>query len=169
MVRSVRALRGSATMAKLTPFAELATALERVGRGLREGTVSWSAAVASTLVATIDDLKILIRSVRAWSAGDDQRAAARSAELSRIAPSPTPAASAAPSAGKAAAAGGGFFAAESSNIAAGLELLATRPNDRDAAGNVLRRVRAIRGVAGIKDVAPLSDVMAGAEDRKSDV
>jgi hypothetical protein len=28
---------------------------------------------------------------------------------------------------------------------------------------VLRRVRALRGVAGIKDVAPLSDVMAGAE------
>jgi chemotaxis protein histidine kinase CheA len=160
IVRNARALRGSATMAKLTPFAELATALERVGRALREGSVPWSPALAGTLVATIDDLKILIRSVRAWSAGDDQRASARAAELARIAPAVTPSAAAATQGG---ASGGGFFAAESSNIAAGLELLATRPNDRDAAVNVLRRVRALRGVAGIKDVSPLSEVMAGAE------
>jgi chemotaxis protein histidine kinase CheA len=159
IARNARALRGSATMAKLTPFAELATALERVARALRDATVAWSPALSGTLVATIDDLKILIRSVRSWSAGDDQRAANRAAELVRIAPAATPSASSTP----AAAAGGGFFAAESSNIAAGLELLATRPNDRDAAVNVLRRVRAMRGVAGIKDVAPLSDVMAGAE------
>jgi len=159
IARNARALRGSATMAKLIPFAELASALERVGRALREGSIQWSAALAGTLVATIDDLKILIRSVRSWSAGDDQRASARITELGRIAPAATPSASAATQA----AAGGGFFAAESSNIAAGLELLATRPNDRDAAVNVLRRVRALRGVAGIKDVVPLSEVMAGAE------
>jgi HPt (histidine-containing phosphotransfer) domain-containing protein len=159
LARNARSLRGSATMAKLTPFAELATALERVGRALRDGTVAWSPALAGTIVATVDDLKILIRSVRSWSAADDQRAATRAAELNRIAPA-APVASV-PAGG--AGAGGGFFAAESSNIAAGLELLATRPNDRDAATNVLRRVRAMRGVAGIKDVSPLSDVMAGAE------
>jgi chemotaxis protein histidine kinase CheA len=160
LARNARALRGSATMAKLTPFAELASALERVGRALREGAVAWSPAVAGALVATIDDLKILIRSVRAWSPADDQRASARGTELARMAPAPAPAsASATPSS----TAGGGFFAAESQNIAAGLELLATRPNDRDAAVNVLRRVRAMRGVAGMKDVSPLSDVLAGAE------
>ena len=158
--RNARALRGSATMAKLTPFAELASALERVARALREGTLHWSPALAGTLVATVDDLKILIRSVRGWLPADDQRAAARAAELARIAPAATPAASAS---AQRANSGGGFFAAESSNIAAGLELLATRPNDRDAAANVLRRVRALRGVAGIKDVSPLADVMAGAE------
>lgn len=157
--RNARALRGSATMAKLTPFAELALSLERIGRGLREGAVAWSPALSGALVAAIDDLKILIRSVRSWSPADDQRASARAAELARIAPPLTPSApTPTPGAG-----GGGFFAAESSNIAAGLELLATRPNDRDAAVNVLRRVRALRGVAGIKDVTPLSDVMAGAE------
>ncbi|HEY2852011.1 MAG TPA: Hpt domain-containing protein [Gemmatimonadaceae bacterium] len=160
LARNARALRGSATMAKLRPFAELSTALERVGRGLREGTVAWSPAIAGALVAAVDDLKILIRAVRNWSIGDDQRAAARTAELTRIAPAVTPAA---PTAAAAAGSGSGFFVAESSNIAAGLELLATRPNDRDAATNVLRRVRALRGVAGIKDVAPLADVMAGAE------
>ena len=159
LARNARALRGSATMAKLKPFADLALSLERIGRGLREGAVAWSPALSGALVAAIDDLKILIRSVRAWSPADDQRASSRAAELSRIAPPLTPSAPT-PSPG---AAGGGFFAAESSNIAAGLELLATRPNDKDAAVNVLRRVRALRGVAGIKDVTPLSDVMAGAE------
>ena len=158
--RNARALRGSATMAKLTPFAELALSLERVGRGLREGAVAWSPGLAGALVAAIDDLKILIRSVRSWAPADDQRASARAAELARVAPPLTPSAPAPNAAG---AAGGGFFAAESSNIAAGLELLATRPGDRDAAVNVLRRIRALRGVAGIKDVLPLSDVMAGAE------
>jgi chemotaxis protein histidine kinase CheA len=160
MARHARALRGSATMAKITPFAELATALERVGRGLRDGALAWSPALSGALIAAIDDLKFLVRSVRAWSAADDQRAAIRTAELTKLAPAITPSAPAATPAG---AAGGGFFAAESANIAAGLELLATRPNDKDAAINVLRRVRAMRGVAGIKDVAPLADVMAGAE------
>jgi len=160
LARNARALRGSATMAKLAPFAELSAALERVGRTLREGSLAWSPAVAGVLVATIDDLKILTRAVRTWSPNDDQRATTRAAELGRLAPAATPSATAATAA---ASGGGGFFAAESSNIAAGLELLATRPGDRDAAVNVLRRVRALRGVAGIKDVAPLSDVMAGAE------
>ena len=34
--RSARALRGSATMAKLPAFAEMAAGIERVGHGLRE-------------------------------------------------------------------------------------------------------------------------------------
>lgn len=160
LTRAARTLRGSATMAKLTPFAELATALERVGRAMRSGALPWSAALAGALTSAIDDLKILIRAARSWTPAEDQRATARTAELTRFAPAVTPTAASTPAA---ASSGGGFFAAESSNIAAGLELLATRPNDRDAAVNVLRRVRAMRGVAGIKDVSPLSDVMAGAE------
>ena len=157
--RTARALRGSATMAKLTPFVELATALERVGRAMREGRLQWSSALAGTLTAAVDDLKILIRAARSWSPAEDQRAATRTAELTRVAPAATPSAATAAAANS----GGSFFAAESSNIAAGLELLATRPNDKDAAVNVLRRVRAMRGVAGIREVGPLADVMAGAE------
>jgi HPt (histidine-containing phosphotransfer) domain-containing protein len=157
--RTARALRGSATMAKLTPVADLATALERVGRALRESRLQWSPAVSGALTSAVDDLKILIRGVRSWSPAEDQRASTRTAELTRLAPAATPSAAAITAANS----GGSFFAAESSNIAAGLELLATRPNDRDAAVNVLRRVRAMRGVAGIKEVGPLADVMASAE------
>ena len=160
LVRGARALRGSATMAKLTQFADLATAVERVGRALRDRSLSWTPALTAALTATVDDLKLLLRSARSWSAAEDQRVTQRVAELTRYVPAaPSAPAPATPNA----ASGSNFFAAEAANIAAGLELLATRPSDRDAASNVLRRVRALRGVAGIRDVPPLADVMEGAE------
>jgi chemotaxis protein histidine kinase CheA len=164
LVRYARALRGSATMARLTPFADLASALERVGRGLREGTVAWSPALRGALTSAVDDFKMLLRAARNWTPADGERAAARTAELVRLVPSIAQSQTTTPTAsGGGGGGGGGFFVAESSNIAAGLELLATRPNDRDAAVNVLRRVRALRGVAGIKEVPPLADIMEAAE------
>ena len=42
--RTARALRGTATMAKLGPFAEVAAALERVGRVLQDGALRWEPA-----------------------------------------------------------------------------------------------------------------------------
>jgi chemotaxis protein histidine kinase CheA len=162
LVRYARALRGSATMARLTPFADLASALERVGRGLREGTVAWNPALRGALTSAVDDFKTLLRAARNWTPADGERAAARTAELVRLAPSTAPSQASTPTA-PGSGGGGGFFVTESSNIAAGLELLVTRPNDRDAAVNVLRRVRALRGVAGIKEVPPLADIMEAAE------
>ena len=53
--RIARALRGSATMAKLTAFAEMAGGLERVGRGRRGGVTLWEPALAGALVAAVDE------------------------------------------------------------------------------------------------------------------
>ena len=39
--RNARALRGSATMAKVPGITELANALERLVKGLRDGSVQW--------------------------------------------------------------------------------------------------------------------------------
>jgi HPt (histidine-containing phosphotransfer) domain-containing protein len=157
--RVARALRGSATMAKLPAFAEMAAGMERVGRALRERALAWDIALGGVLVATVDDCKILLRSVRAWSPADDARASARVAELARYAPvrPATPVASPTTSGHDS------YLATEASNIGAGLELLATRPSDRDAAGNVLSRVRALRGIASVKDHASLADVLEAAE------
>jgi HPt (histidine-containing phosphotransfer) domain-containing protein len=157
--RAARALRGSATMAKLPAFAEMAAGIERVGRSLRERTLPWDAALRGALVATVDDCKLLIRNVRAWSPSDDARSRARVTELARFAP----ARAATPTASPATAGHDSYLATESANIGAGLELLATRPSDRDAAGNVLGRVRALRGIAGVKDHATLADVLEAAE------
>jgi chemotaxis protein histidine kinase CheA len=158
--RVARALRGSATMAKLTAFAEMAAGIERVGRGLRAGTTRWEPALAGALVAAVDDCKLLLRNVRAWSPADDARSRARIDELARYAPdrAATPAAGSQP-----APSDGGFLVTEVANIGAGAELLATRPSDRDAAANVLRRVRAMRGIAGVKDHASLADVLEATE------
>lgn len=152
-----RALRGTATMAKLSSFADLASGVEGVGRALRGGATKWDERLKSVLTATIDDFKILVRAVRSWSPTEDQLAMRRLQELGQFAPV------AAGTATPAAASGSTFFASETNNIAAGLELLATRPDDHVGGANVLARVRALRGVAGVKDVAALSEVTEAAE------
>ena len=157
--RAARALRGSATMAKLLAFADVASGLERVGRALRDGALRWDAGLSAVVVAAVDDSKLLLRNVRTWGEAEDTRARARASELTQYAAvrDPTPLAS--PSA----QGHDSYLATEASNIGAGLELLTTRPGDRDAAANVLRRVRALRGIASVKDHPALADVLEAAE------
>jgi len=162
--RVARALRGTATMAKLPSFAEVAAAVERVGRAMQEGSLRWDATLGGAMVATIDDLKALLHSARTWSAAEDQRASSRTAELARFAPARPFAPTRDAGAPRSAIAGSAFLATESSNIAAGLELLSTRAGAADTAANLLRRIRALRGVAGVKSVAPLADVLEATED-----
>src|SRR4029450_5833450 len=85
-ITAARALRGSSTMAKLIRMAELAGSVERVGRGWREGSVRWNPELRSAIVAAIDDIRILLRTVRSWSAAEEQRASARVAELRGLVP-----------------------------------------------------------------------------------
>ena len=155
--RAARALRGSATMAKLPSFAELASAVEAVGRDMREGTLGWEPGLKGALTAAVDDLKILVRAARAWSPAEDQWAQQRVAELGQFVKYPagaaTPVATTSPA----------FFASETSNVAAGLELLAARPDNREGALNVLQRIRALRGVAGVQEIPALAEVSEAAE------
>lgn len=155
--RVARALRGSATMARLTMFAELSSAVEAVGRALRQGTLAWDESLKAALTAAVDDLKILVRAARSWSAAEDEWAHKRLTDLSRFVTTPQ----AAPT--PIAASGTAYFITETANIAAGLELLATRPDDRNDAENVLKRIRALRGVSGVRDVPALSEVSEAAE------
>jgi hypothetical protein len=155
--RSARALRGSATMAKLIPLADLASAVEAVGRALKQGTLPWDSALKGVLTATVDDFKILVRAARTWSQDEDRRAQQRTAEIGGLVQlpggAPTPIV----------ATGTTFFSTEATNIAAGLELVASRPDDQVGAGNVLAKIRAFRGIAGVKDVPALSEVLEAAE------
>jgi len=163
MQRVARALRGTATMAKLPSFADVAAGVERVGRAMHEGALQWDPALHGALTAAVDDLKTLIHAARKWSPVEDQRAQSRSEELAKF----VPLGGGAPKTGdaqKAAAAGSTFLAAEASNIAAGLELLNTRSGAADTASNLLRRVRALRGVAGVKEITSLADVLEATED-----
>lgn len=158
--RAARALRGSATMARLGAFADLAAALERAARSLRDGSLRWSPALSGAIVGAVDDLKVLVRAARAWGDGESRRASARAAEISGFLPAerPTPIS---PGVGQT---GPAFLAGETANIAAGLELLLTGPADASAPGIVLQRLRALRGIAAIRDVPPLPDVLEAADE-----
>jgi chemotaxis protein histidine kinase CheA len=155
--RAARALRGSATMARLQSFAELASSVESVGRSLRQGTLGWDTNLKGALTAAVDDFRILVRAARAWSPAEDESAMRRVSELALFAQAPAGAAT------PIAISGTAFFSSETSNIAAGLEMLATRPDDRSGGLNVLARVRALRGVAGVRDVPALAEVTEAAE------
>jgi chemotaxis protein histidine kinase CheA len=155
--RAARALRGSATMARLPGFAELASAVEGVGRALREGQLGWDQALKGALTTAVDDLKILVRAARAWSPAEDQWAAARVAELRQFVAPMVPSAVAPMGTNVA------FFGSEATTLATELEQLAANPADRDGAMNALQRVRALRGVAGVNDVHGLSNVSEATE------
>ena len=82
---AARQLRGSSVMYRLRGMAELAGAVERIGRRLAVGTLAWSPAVSSVLVGAVDALKSLLRAVRAWGPAEDARVGAAVAELNELA------------------------------------------------------------------------------------
>jgi len=85
---AARGLRGSATMAKAGGLAQLATSVERIASGVVRGSISWEPELQRSLVGAIEDLKLLVRSVRQWGAEQDARVEESLARLSRYAPPP---------------------------------------------------------------------------------
>ena len=154
-----RALRGSATMARQAPIAEMATALERLAKALRDSSLAWDAAVSGAVVATVDDLKILLRNVRTWSAADDQRARARTEELTRLAPVK-------PRRSSGVMGGGSFVyvASEAADLATSLVAFVANPGHTAPLLEALPRVRALRGMASLRDLPPLGEVVEAVED-----
>jgi chemotaxis protein histidine kinase CheA len=83
---AARGLRGSATMAKASGLARLATSVERIASGVMQGAISWDPELQRSLVGAIEDLKLLVRSVRQWGAEQDARVEESVARLARYAP-----------------------------------------------------------------------------------
>ena len=159
--RNARALRGSATMAKVHGITEVANALERTVKGLRDGTIQWTPHVRGEIVAAVDDLKILIRGVRTWGSAEADRAAQRTRALNVLAPAGLRAASPTPVAIAGSAA---FLAAQTSDVAAGLTRFAEDPGPPATFADTLARIRALRGVAALLDLPPLAEVVAAVDD-----
>ncbi len=149
--RAARGLRGAATMAKLAPIAEVAKGLERLARQVREGRLRWDVAVRGTAIAAIDDIKILVRGARSWGDAEETRAAARIRELEQVAPKQVHTVQR----GKGAA----FLAGAAADAAAGLLAFAEQPGSPEEFAEVMNRVRALRGVAALKDLPPLAEVV----------
>jgi chemotaxis protein histidine kinase CheA len=83
---AARGLRGSATMAKAGELARLANSVERIAVGVVQGAISWEPELQRSLVSAIEDLKLLVRSVRSWGAEQDARVEQSLGRLARYAP-----------------------------------------------------------------------------------
>ncbi len=83
---AARGLRGSATMAKAGGIVQLAMTVERIGSGVVHGATKWEPELQRALVGAIEDLKLLVRSVRAWGADQDARVEDNLRRLARFAP-----------------------------------------------------------------------------------
>jgi len=74
LVGLARQLRGSALMAKQSPIADSAAAFERFARSVQLGQRQWDDATKQLAVRSVDDFKILVRSVATWSEAEDAKA-----------------------------------------------------------------------------------------------
>jgi len=83
---AARGLRGSATMAKADGVSKLATSVERIAAGVVQGAISWEPELQRSAVGAIEDLKLLVRSVRDWGAEQDALVEESVRRLARYAP-----------------------------------------------------------------------------------
>jgi chemotaxis protein histidine kinase CheA len=83
---AARGLRGSATMAKAGGIVQVAMTVERIGSGVVHGATTWEPELQRALVGAIEDLKVLVRSVRTWGADQDARVEESLRRLARFAP-----------------------------------------------------------------------------------
>jgi chemotaxis protein histidine kinase CheA len=158
LLTEARALRGAAIMAKQEPIATVAAGLVRLTKALHDEQLPWDAALRGTTISTIDDLKILVRRVRTWSADDDLRATRRADELAAVVPAadrPSVAART-PVALPVLA----YIASEISACAQALAGAAAADWQRAAP-----RLRALRGMAALQDLPPVGDIVGTADDR----
>ncbi|MEO8909123.1 MAG: hypothetical protein ABI408_02705 [Gemmatimonadaceae bacterium] len=83
---AARGLRGSATMAKATGVSSLANTVERIAGSVVQGATKWEPDLQRAMIGAVEDLKLLVRSVRTWGAEQDARVEQSLGRLARYAP-----------------------------------------------------------------------------------
>jgi hypothetical protein len=73
-------------MAKANGVSSLANTVERIAGSVVQGAVKWEPELQRSMVGAVEDLKLLVRSVRTWGAEQDARVEQSLARLSRYAP-----------------------------------------------------------------------------------
>jgi hypothetical protein len=148
-------------MARVEGIARIATGLERLGRGLRDGSLQWTPQLRAAIVAAVDDVKILVRNARTWSAADDERVAARAAELDGLAPAFQRRSVVTP---MVAVGSGLWLASEAAEISGALRKWVDARIGFDALAETVKRIRALRGIAALADLPPVKDVIDTVDD-----
>lgn len=80
-----RALRGSATMTRLDGLSELASTIERLATGLRDGELAWTPRLHGALRAALIEVRSLIGGVLHWTEQDQRRSRTQSVALASVA------------------------------------------------------------------------------------
>src|SRR5881392_298295 len=172
LVRLARALRGSALMANQPAIARAAAGLESLARAIREGRRPWEPGVKQMTVRAVDDLKIFVRRVAAWTDADTAKAEALALQLEQMAGRPSAQVRAAEALGLDAGARA-FVAREGAAIASALDraaqALRANPLAHDPLQHVLRALQPLRGLAALADLPPLPDLLDGIERTIADL
>ncbi|MGH7517972.1 MAG: hypothetical protein ACREOC_10950 [Gemmatimonadales bacterium] len=175
IIRTARALRGSALMANLPQLARAAGGFEALGRVLRDRKRMWDPATLEQASQAIEEFRLLVRRVPEWQETDAARAARVAAYLESLAgQGPLEAArlrSAPP--GELQTGVRAFVAREGALIASALDRAArafrAEPNDREPLYMVLRRMQSLQGLAELPDFPPLPEILDGIELAVSDL
>src|SRR5436189_2839217 len=166
IVRLARALRGSALMASQPAIARAAAGLESLARAIREGRRPWEPGVKQMAVRAVDDLKIFVRRVAAWTDADTAKAEALALQLEQMAGRPSAQVRAAEALGLDAGARA-FVAREGAAIASALDraakALRANPLAHDPLQHILKALQPLRGLAALNDLPPLPDLLEGIE------
>ena len=164
-LRLARALRGSALMANQQAIGAVSEALEGLARAVSEGRLGWDHAVQHTAVRAVDDLKILVRNVSAWTDADSDKASAVTSQLRSVAgePKEEPARTdRGIDTGTRA-----FIAREGAGVASALNQLARaiqrEPPEPKQFDHVIRLMQPLRGLAVLSDLPPIPEILDGIE------
>ena len=169
LIRTARALRGSALMANQPQLARTAAGFESLGRALRDKKRTWDAATREQAGQAIEEYRLLVRRVPEWQETDAARAARVAAFLESLAgQGPLEAArlrTAPP--GELQTGVRAFVAREGALIASALDRAArayrAEPEDREPLYMVLRRMQSLQGLAELPDFPPLPEILDGIE------
>ncbi|HET6232525.1 MAG TPA: Hpt domain-containing protein [Longimicrobiaceae bacterium] len=166
--RLARGVRGSAQIAGASGIALVAERMEDGARALRDGPLAWSEELRQRSVRTIDDIRVLVRAHPRWGDAEQTRARDAAALWGDADGERRP---------SSVAAGGdqlfAFVRREITGVVAELDRvtaeLAEAPTAREPLRAVLRRMRPVRGVAGMPALAPVLEVLEGIEDAVHEV
>jgi len=163
LVRYARALRGAALMAGPPGYAVAASAIENVAKALRDGTTSWSPALAEELGQAIETGKQLLRRIQEWSEQDIARCERTASRLNDLAGAvarrlPFAAANVAPTQSAAVRA---YVARETAALAATLDQAADAVEQfiPDGLATVAQRLQPLRGLGALPGLTPLPELL----------
>ncbi len=160
-----RSLRGSSMMANQEAIGRAAAALEHLALAAKLGRLPWNHQIRGLARRTVDDIARLVAKLGTWSTAESAMTEAIVAELDAVTGQPS-----LPSEPSRHGHDVGFIAfvaGQGSALAGALEATARAMEERASAAEPLqdarRLVRSLNGLASLRDVPPMAELLEGIE------